>query len=120
MERSAAGPPRRFASGSKCGFAAGENDQRLARRFHSNLTEFWDRTVFDQLRIDPYYRTTASRHPELRREFDDLIATSLEIRTSLVHGDYSPKNMLVRGENIFLIDFEVVHWGDPSFDAAFL
>ena len=83
-------------------------------------SEFWDRTVFDQLRIDPYYRTTASRHPELRREFDDLIGTSLEIRTGLVHGDYSPKNMLVRGENIFLIDFEVVHWGDPSFDAAFL
>ena len=42
-------------------------------------SEFWDRTVFDQLRIDPYYRTTASRHPELRREFDDLIGTSLEI-----------------------------------------
>jgi 5-methylthioribose kinase len=83
-------------------------------------SEFWDRTVFDQLRIDPYYRTTASRHPELRREFDDLIGTSLGIRTSLVHGDYSPKNMLVRGENIFLIDFEVVHWGDPAFDAAFL
>ena len=37
-----------------------------------------------------------------------------------MHGDYSPKNMLVRGENIFLIDFEVVHWGDPAFDAAFL
>ncbi|MGO8787377.1 MAG: phosphotransferase family protein [Terriglobia bacterium] len=86
----------------------------------SLTSEFWDRTVFDQLRIDPYYRTTASRHPELRREFDDLIGTSLEIRTSLVHGDYSPKNMLVHGENIFLIDFEVVHWGDPAFDAAFL
>ncbi len=84
------------------------------------ISRFEDRTVFDQLRIDPYYRTTASRHPELRRQFDDLIARSLEIRTSLVHGDYSPKNMLVRGENIFLIDFEVVHWGDPSFDAAFL
>ncbi len=83
-------------------------------------SDFQDRTVFDQLRIDPYYRTTAARHPELRREFDDLIAATLEIRTSLVHGDYSPKNMLVRGENIFLIDFEVVHWGDPSFDAAFL
>jgi 5-methylthioribose kinase len=83
-------------------------------------SKFGDRTVFDQLRIDPYYRTTASRHPELRREFDDLIGTSLGIRTSLVHGDYSPKNMLVRGDNIFLIDFEVVHWGDPSFDAAFL
>jgi len=92
-----------------------------ASRDDASLTsQFWDRTVFDQLRIDPYYRTTASRHPELRREFDDLIGTSLEIRTALVHGDYSPKNMLVRGDNIFLIDFEVVHWGDPSFDAAFL
>ena len=91
-----------------------------SREDASLSSEFQDRTVFDQLRIDPYYRTTASRHPELRREFDDLIGTTLEIRTSLVHGDYSPKNMLVLGENIFLIDFEVVHWGDPSFDAAFL
>jgi len=92
-----------------------------ASKNKASLTaQFWDRTVFDQLRIDPYYRTTASRHPELRLAFDDLIGTSLEIRTALVHGDYSPKNMLVRGENIFLIDFEVVHWGDPSFDAAFL
>jgi 5-methylthioribose kinase len=82
--------------------------------------EFWDRAVFYQLRVEPYYRSTASRHPELRREFHDLIATSLNIRTSLVHGDYSPKNMLVQGESIFLIDFEVAHWGDPSFDAAFM
>jgi aminoglycoside phosphotransferase (APT) family kinase protein len=37
-----------------------------------------------------------------------------------VHGDYSPKNMLVRGDHIFLIDFEVVHWGDPAFDSGFL
>jgi 5-methylthioribose kinase len=28
--------------------------------------------------------------------------------------------MLVQGKNIFLIDFEVVHWGDPAFDAGFL
>jgi len=92
---------------------ASRDDAALASPFH-------DRTVFDQLRIDPYYRTTAARHLDLRREFDDLINTSLEIRTALVHGDYSPKNLLVRGHEIFLIDFEVVHWGDPSFDAAFL
>ncbi len=83
-------------------------------------SQFSDRTVFDQLRLDPYYRTTASRHPELRWEFEDLINISLGIRTSLVHGDYSPKNILVHGSNIFLIDFEVIHWGDPAFDAAFL
>ena len=48
------------------------------------------------------------------------MSQSWNIQTALVHGDYSPKNMLVRDGNIFLIDFEVVHWGDPAFDAAFL
>ena len=82
--------------------------------------EFVDRTVFDELRIDPYYRTTAARHPDAREALGKLIEDSWNIRTSLVHGDYSPKNMLVRNDKIFLIDFEVVHWGDPAFDSAFL
>ena len=80
---------------------------------------FEDRTVFDQLRIDPYYRTTARRHPDARGPLVALMAQSWNIQTALVHGDYSPKNMLVRDGKIFLIDFEVVHWGDPAFDAAF-
>lgn len=82
--------------------------------------EFADRTVFDELRIDPYYRTTAARHPDARAALGKLIEDSWNIRTSLVHGDYSPKNMLVRDDKVFLIDFEVVHWGDPAFDSAFL
>jgi Ser/Thr protein kinase RdoA (MazF antagonist) len=81
---------------------------------------FEDQTIFDQLRIDPYYRTTAERHPELRSAYDALIADSWRIRVSVVHGDYSPKNILVKDGNVCLIDFEVVHWGDPAFDAAFL
>jgi aminoglycoside phosphotransferase (APT) family kinase protein len=83
-------------------------------------TEFEDRTVFDELRVDPYYRTTASRHPDVAEPLQRLIQDSWSIRTSLVHGDYSPKNMLVRDGEVFLIDFEVVHWGDPAFDSAFL
>jgi tRNA A-37 threonylcarbamoyl transferase component Bud32 len=82
--------------------------------------DFGDRTVFDQLRIDPYYRTTAMRNPGVASELRELIADSWQIRTGLVHGDYSPKNMLVRGDHITLIDFEVVHWGDPAFDSGFL
>jgi 5-methylthioribose kinase len=82
--------------------------------------QFADRTVFDELRIDPYYRTTAARHLEAREALQQLIEDSWKIQISLVHGDYSPKNMLVRGDSIFLIDFEVVHWGDPAFDSAFL
>jgi 5-methylthioribose kinase len=108
------------------GHVAREAGLLLARMIngsrHNRVLEsrFSDRRVFEQLRLDPYYRTTASRHPELGREFENLIETSLGIRVSLVHGDYSPKNLLVRGSRIFLIDFEVIHWGDPAFDAAFL
>lgn len=82
--------------------------------------QFADRTVFDELRIDPYHRTAAGRNPDARKALEELIEDSWKIRNSLVHGDYSPKNMLVRGDSIFLIDFEVVHWGDPAFDSAFL
>jgi 5-methylthioribose kinase len=81
---------------------------------------FADRAVFDQLRIDPYYRTTAARHPDVGPLIRKLIDDSWQIRSAIVHGDFSPKNILVRNSHIFLIDFEVVHWGDPAFDAGFL
>lgn len=87
------------------------------------MSSFGDRKNFEQLRIDPYYRTTALKHAHhhgIYSALHDLINISSEIRTSLVHGDFSPKNILVRGRDIFLIDFEVVHWGDPSFDSGFL
>ena len=111
----------------------GQVDSRIARRAGTTLAQlgnsaagkdsvrkrFEDRTVFDELRLDPYYRVTAARHPDLREKFYRLIADSLEIRTGLVHGDYSPKNMLVREGGMFLIDFEVIHWGDPTFETGF-
>ena len=37
-----------------------------------------------------------------------------------MHGDWSPKNLLVGAREMWAIDWEVVHFGDPSFDAAFL
>ena len=101
----------------------------LARMINTSYSDpayeklFRDQTVFDQLRIDPYYRTTAERnshHKHVRLALTDLIGDTSKIRLALVHGDFSPKNILVHGRDIFLIDFEVVHWGDPSFDAAFL
>ena len=82
--------------------------------------EFGDQGVFEQLRLEPYYRTTAARHPELRGAFDRLIAESSARRVALVHGDWSPKNLLVACNDVMAIDFEVVHYGDPSYDAAFL
>ncbi|MBL0161801.1 MAG: aminoglycoside phosphotransferase family protein [Bryobacterales bacterium] len=82
--------------------------------------EFAGLTVFGELRVDPYYRTTAARHPELARHFASLIDECVNRRFSLVHGDFSPKNLLISSQGMMVIDWEVVHWGDPSFDAAFL
>ncbi len=81
---------------------------------------FGDQTVFDQLRLDPYYRTTALRHPDLRPHFERLMRESAARRVSLVHGDWSPKNFLVSDDAVMAIDFEVTHFGDPAFDSAFL
>lgn len=113
---------------------AGQVDPEIARQAGELLAQmisgsrgnaelqkrFEDRTVFDQLRIDPYYRTTAGRQADARGAIVGLMAHSWNIQTSLVHGDFSPKNMLVRDGEIVLIDWEVVHWGDPAFDAGFL
>jgi aminoglycoside phosphotransferase (APT) family kinase protein len=82
--------------------------------------------LFDQLRLDPYYRFTTGRHPQLKPAFETLIGRSLGRRIALVHGDYSPKNFLsgppggMGDALMMLIDFEVCHFGDPAFDAAFL
>ena len=79
-----------------------------------------DQTVYDQLRLDPYYRTTAAQYPDLEPHFDRLIAESSARRVSLVHGDWSPKNFLVSPGAVMAIDFVVIHFGDPAFDSAFL
>ena len=158
---------------------------------------FSDDEVFWQLRVDPYYNTTADAHPSLQPVFAQAIAHMRARKTAMVHGDYSPKNMFVLpeppstdenpswaqespsfprkresigasahvdshlrgndggapkvgsrfhgndgrergndgiergndgsergnegggGNSILLLDFEVVHWGDPAFDLAF-
>ncbi|MEO8206382.1 MAG: phosphotransferase [Chthoniobacterales bacterium] len=75
---------------------------------------------FRQLRTDPYLRTTAERLPEVR---ELLLAEADRLEnnpTCLVHGDFSPKNMLVKGTRILLLDAEVAWFGDPAFDIAFL
>lgn len=81
---------------------------------------FGDQTVFDQLRLDPYYRATARRHPDLSAFFDRIIESCRRRRVSFVHGDWSPKNFLVAGDAVMAIDFEVAHFGNPAFDAAFM
>lgn len=78
-----------------------------------------DRAFFDQLRIDPYYRHIAKVHPDLTPQIQRLIDSVWSHRLCLVHGDFSPKNLLVWPGSVMLIDCEVGHYGDPAFDLGF-
>jgi hypothetical protein len=79
-----------------------------------------DRTYFDLLRIDPYYRHIAKVHPDLAPQIQQLIDSVWSHRRCLVHGDFSPKNLLVWDSRVMLIDCEVGHYGDPAFDLGFI
>lgn len=101
---------------------------RLLARWHtSSALEagrlrplFDDREAFDQLRVDPYYRAAAARNPDVAGRVRWCADRMEARRTCLVHGDFSPKNVLVGPDAVWVIDFEVAHWGDPAFDVAFM
>ncbi len=82
-------------------------------------TRFADRSFFESLRIEPYYTTTAERVPETAEFYGRLTADTLARRDCFVHGDFSPKNVLVHNNRLVLVDYEVAHWGDPAFDVGF-
>ena len=78
--------------------------------------------IFHAIRLEPYLLATAARHPDLP-VLRALAERTAATRRCLVHGDVSPKNILVGGEGpapfpIFL-DAECAWYGDPAFDLAF-
>jgi 5-methylthioribose kinase len=94
---------------------------RVSAQDRAKLTGLTDIEVFTQLRIDPFYRTIATRHPDVADQV--ALATGSLIDGShscFVHGDFSPKNVLVGDDGLWVIDFEVAHAGNPVFDLAFL
>jgi hypothetical protein len=77
--------------------------------------------LFDSLRLDPYYRHVAARRPEHAAALGQLIADCTGYRPArLVHGDFTPKNVLTTAGPPVLLDWEVVHAGDPAFDLGML
>ncbi len=74
---------------------------------------------FYALRLEPYLVETGRKHPALAGKLDSLIQTTLASRLALVHGDVSPKNILVGPSSPVLLDAECAWYGDPAFDLAF-
>jgi tRNA A-37 threonylcarbamoyl transferase component Bud32 len=93
---------------------------RLGRHNLPAVDELHDAESFEQLRIAPYYRNVASAVPEASAAINTLISDMLAHNDTLVHGDFSPKNILAGPSGVWVLDFEVAHRGDPNFDVAFL
>jgi aminoglycoside phosphotransferase (APT) family kinase protein len=84
------------------------------------LAAAFDTTVnFSALRLDPYLIATGVRHPDLQPALVALAARTARARIALVHGDVSPKNILVGPDAPVLLDAECAWYGDPAFDIAF-
>jgi aminoglycoside phosphotransferase (APT) family kinase protein len=75
--------------------------------------------IFVPIRLDPYLRATAARHPECAERLEDLAVRTSQTKIALVHGDVSPKNILVGPSGPVFLDAECAWYGDPAFDLAF-
>jgi 5-methylthioribose kinase len=89
---------------------AGRDD--VAKRFPTDK-------IFYAIRLEPYLVATAERHPDLRQKLLLLSKNTLERKVALVHGDVSPKNILVAPHGPIFLDAECAWYGDPAFDLAF-
>jgi len=80
---------------------------------------FADKSFFESLRLEPYYGFTGEQAPWAASFLQILIQQTCTRTFTLVHGDYSPKNVLVHKGKLILLDHEVIHFGDPAFDVGF-
>ena len=75
-----------------------------------------DKTIFQQLRIEPFYERLALQFPEYSVKINSLRNALLEGNATLCHGDFSPKNLLLHPNGITLVDHETAHFGDFTMD----
>ena len=80
---------------------------------------FGNAADFHALRVEPYLLHTATRHVAVAERLRALAAGLDRAAVTLVHGDVSPKNILVRDAGPVILDAECATMGDPAFDVAF-
>src|SRR3989442_4648008 len=92
--------------------SATANQKEVERRFASD-------DIFYAIRLEPYLVATAAAHPDLEANLLGLLARTAITKLCLVHGDVSPKNILVGPRGPVFLDAECAWFGDPAFDLAF-
>ena len=86
--------------------------KNLEKQFNNDVT-------FNSIRIEPYILFTSKKYPNFKNKFESVAKSLVENKKTLIHGDFSPKNILIKGNNPLILDAETACWGDPVFDLAF-
>jgi aminoglycoside phosphotransferase (APT) family kinase protein len=111
----------------------GEADPAVAKEVGARLARIHNATAgrhdiaarfptdegFHAIRLEPYLLATARVHRDLAPVLEQIAARTLATRRALVHGDISPKNILVGPKGPIFLDAECAWYGDPAFDLAF-
>lgn len=92
--------------------AATARSESVAERFANDA-------VFHSIRLEPYLEATARVHADLAPILMELSRATIAAKIALVHGDVSPKNILVGPVGPVFLDAECAWFGDPAFDLAF-
>jgi tRNA A-37 threonylcarbamoyl transferase component Bud32 len=92
--------------------ARAAGDLELARQFSTDH-------IFFPIRLEPYLCATAKIHPDCAGPLESLVRVTSASKKTLVHGDVSPKNILVGPQGPVFLDAECAWYGDPAFDLAF-
>ncbi|MGA7326158.1 MAG: aminoglycoside phosphotransferase family protein [Rhodomicrobium sp.] len=75
--------------------------------------------MFAALRLRPYLLAAAEANPEVAALLNALVHRTASTKTALVHGDFSPKNILIGPDGPVILDAECAWYGDAAFDPAF-
>jgi aminoglycoside phosphotransferase (APT) family kinase protein len=92
--------------------AATAHDPEIAAQFAT------DRIFYD-IRLEPYLVASGRAQPDLAAALAALVEVTARTRRALVHGDVSPKNILIGPGGPVFLDAECAWYGDPAFDLAF-
>jgi aminoglycoside phosphotransferase (APT) family kinase protein len=92
-------------------------DAAIARRFAVD-------DIFYAIRLEPYLVATARHYealgqPDVATALHGLASVTAASKRCLVHGDVSPKNILIGPRGPIFLDAECAWYGDPAFDLAF-
>jgi aminoglycoside phosphotransferase (APT) family kinase protein len=126
-------PPSRYANwksdllGGRVHSAIGKQVGELLGKVHQRTADsaelagrFSNDEQFFALRLEPYFIETSRQHPDLKGRLLEITRAVQANKLALVHGDVSPKNILIGSEGPVLLDAECACYSDPAFDLAFL